>query len=298
MILVAGGTGVLGSAIARWLLGAGQRVTVMARDTRHCAELKAFGAELVAADVRHAGSVRSAFAGVTRVITTVNAFAGRGGESVASVDLQGTRNLIDAAREAGVRQFIFTSALLPGAYRSIDYFAAKFDNEEYLRRSGLTWTILRPTAFMETWAAMIGDPLVKGKTVTIFGPGRNPLNFVAVEDVAAVAAMTVDRADALNAHVDIGGPENLTLLQVVETIERVTGRKARRRHVPAPVVRIMAPLMRPFNPVLARMIKAGLLSATVPQPFDPGPMLARYPVPLTRLEDWARARYANAGPRP
>jgi NADH dehydrogenase len=235
---------------------------------------------------------------VTRVITTVNAFAGRGGESVASVDLQGTRNLIDAAREAGVRQFIFTSALLPGAYRSIDYFAAKFDNEEYLRRSGLTWTILRPTAFMETWAAMIGDPLVKGKTVTIFGPGRNPLNFVAVEDVAAVAAMTVDRADALNAHVDIGGPENLTLLQVVETIERVTGRKARRRHVPAPVVRIMAPLMRPFNPVLARMIKAGLLSATVPQPFDPGPMLARYPVPLTRLEDWARARYANAGPRP
>ncbi len=267
----------------------------MTRDTRRASKLKALGAELVAADLRHPGSLRGACEGVTHVITTANAFAGQADETVAAVDVQGTRNLIDVAREVGVRRFTFTSALLPRAYRSIDYFAAKLDNEEYLQRSGLTWTILRPTAFMETWAGMIvGDAVVKGERVRIFGPGKNPINLVAVEDVAAVAALTVDRTDALNASVEIGGPENLTLLQVVHTIECVTGKNARLTRMPVTVMRVMAPLVRPFNPIFARMIEAGALTATIPQPFDPAPMLRQYPIALTRLEDWARERYSSS----
>lgn len=294
MILIAGGTGVLGRAIARRLLLTGHPVTVMTRDTRRAEDLKSLGAALVAADLRHAGSLRGACEGVTHVITTANAFTGRGDESVAAVDVKGTRNLIDVAREVGVRQFIFTSALLPDVYRSIDYFAAKFETEEYLRASGLTWTILRPTAFMETWAAMIGDPIARDQPVRIFGSGRNRLNFVAVDDVAAVAALTIDRADALNAVVEIGGPENLTFLNVVEVFERLTGTRARRRHLPVPLLRAMAPLVRPLSPVFGRMIAAGVLSATVPQPFDAAPMLARFPITPTRLEDWARAHLAVA----
>ena len=292
MILVAGGTGVLGRAIARRLLVTGHRVTVMTRDTRRADDLKALGAELVAADLRHKGSLRAACQGVTRLITTANAFAGRGAESVATVDIQGTRNLIDVGREIGVRQFIFTSALLPPAYRSIDYFAAKFDNEDYLRRSGLTWTILRPTAFMETWAAMVGDQISRGETVRIFGSGRNTLNLVAVDDVAAIAALTVDRPDALNAVIEIGGPENVSQLQIVELFERVTGKRARCRHLPVPLLRVMKTLMRPVNPVLARMIAAGVLAATIPQPFDAAPVLARFGITPTRLENWSRAHAA------
>lgn len=265
----------------------------MSRDTRRAEALRRLGAAPVAADLRHAGSLRAALDGVTHVITTANAFAGKGDESVSSVDLQGTRNLIDVAREAGVKQFIFTSAMVPDVYRSIDYFAAKFRNEDYLRRSGLPWTILRPAAFMETWAAMVGDPLIEGKPVRIFGSGRNTLNFVAIDDVATIAAMTVDRAEALNACVDVGGPENLTQLHVVEVFERVTGRKARTKHMPVRVMRLMAPIAGRFNPVFGRMVRSGILAATVPQPFDPAPMLARYPIALTRLEDWARARYRS-----
>ena len=294
MILVAGGTGVLGSALTRRLLEAGRPVTVLSRDTRRGDDLHRLGAQLVAGDLRHIGSLRAACEGATHVITTANAFMGRDDESVASVDIQGTRNLIDVSRELGVRQFIFTSALLPDAYRSVDYFAAKYASENYLRDSGLRWTILRPTAFMETWGAMIGDAVVKGDAVKIFGAGRTPLNFVAVDDVATIAAMTVDRPDALNAIVEIGGPENLTPLQVIEIFERVTGKKARRTHLPVPVMRFMAPLVRRFNPVFARMIQAGTLSATIPQPFDATRMLARFPMTPTRFEDWARARYGAA----
>ena len=295
MTLVAGGTGVLGRAIARRLLAAGQPVTILTRDTRRAEDLRRLGAQLVAGDLRHLGSLKAACEGVTHVISTANAFAGRGDESIESVDVQGTRNLIEAARQTGVQQFIFTSVRLPEAYRSIDYFAAKFANEDYLRKSGLTWTILRPTAFMETWAARIGSAIVAGSTVGMFGSGRILQNFVAVQDVAAVAALTVDRADAKNAIVEIGGPENLTLLEVVETIERVTGKKARRAHLPLVLMPLLAVAIRPFNPMAARIVRAGRLSATIPQPFDIGPMLARFPITPTRLEDWARARYGNHG---
>jgi uncharacterized protein YbjT (DUF2867 family) len=298
MILVAGGTGVLGSAIARRLLGAGHRVTILTRDTRRAGELQALGAQAVAADLRHSGSLRAACEGATHIITTANAFVERGDESIATVDIQGTRNLIDVARECDVRQFIFTSARLPEAYRSVDYFAAKYANEEYLRQSGIAWTILRPTAFMETWGAMMGDSLVKDGAVRIFGSGRNPINLVAVEDVATVAALTVDRADATNERVDIGGPENLTQVEIAEILERVTGRKGRRQRMPVSLMRLLAPLVAPFNPVFARQVRLGALSATIPQPFDPAPMLARYPVTLTRFEDWARQRYGRIAAAP
>jgi len=291
MILISGGTGVLGRAIARQLLEEGRSVRVMTRNPARAEALHARGAQVVVADLRDPESVRRAVSGATYVITTANAFVGRGAESVAAVDVRGTQNLIDAARDAGAKRFTFTSARLPPAYRSIDYFAAKFENEEYLHRSGLTWTILRPTAFMETWASMIGEPLVTKGSTQIFGEGTNPVNFVAVDDVAKVAAMTLDRPDAEKAIVEIGGPENLTLLEVADIFERVTGKKGRRKHLPVPLMRMMAPLVRPFNPVFARMIRAGILAATVPQPFDPAPMLARFPITLTRLEDWVRARY-------
>lgn len=291
MILVVGGTGVLGSAIVRRLLDIGKSVRVMTRSRERARALEERGAEVAIGDLRERPSLDAACRGVTHIMTTANAFIGKGAESVASVDEQGNRNLIDAARDIGLRQFVFTSGLVPEAYRSIDYFAAKLETEAYLRASGVPYTILRPTAFMETWAQIVGEPLVKKGATTIFGSGRNPVNFVAVDDVAAVAVMTLDRPDALNTVVEIGGPENLTFLDVADIFERVTGRGGRRRHLPVALLRALGAIVRPFNPIFARQVRAGALAATVSQPFDPGPMLARYPIQLTRLEDWVRARY-------
>lgn len=291
MILVVGGTGVLGSAIVRRLLDIGKSVRVMTRSRERARALEERGAEVAIGDLRERPSLDAACRGVTHIMTTANAFIGKGAESVASVDEQGNRNLIDAARDIGLRQFVFTSGLVPEAYRSIDYFAAKLETEAYLRASGVPYTILRPTAFMETWAQIVGEPLVKKGATTIFGSGRNPVNFVAVDDVAAVAVMTLDRPDALNTVVEIGGPENLTFLDVADIFERVTGRGGRRRHLPVALLRALGAIVRPFNPIFARQVRAGALAATVSQRFDPGPMLARYPIQLTRLEDWVRARY-------
>jgi uncharacterized protein YbjT (DUF2867 family) len=297
MILVVGGTGVLGSAIVRRLLDQGRSVCVMTRAPERARGLAKHGADVVRGDLQDPASLGRAIEGATRVITTANAFVGTGRDSVAAVDEQGNRHLIDAARGAALRQFIFTSALLPDSAKRIDFFAAKLHTEEYLRGSGVPYTILRPAAFMETGAQIVGEPLVRTGRTAVFGSGTNPVNFVAVEDVAAVAVMTLDRRDALNASVEIVGPENLTLLQVADVFERVTGRTGRRTHLPVPIMRALGAIAGPFNPVFARKVKAGVMIATLPQSFDSTAMLARYPIALTRLEDWVRARYCAADGR-
>ena len=291
MILVAGGTGVLGTAIVRRLIDDGRSVRVLTRRRERAKALEAAGAQVKIGDLRDRSSLAEACHGATHVITTANAFMGTGAQTVAAVDELGNRNLINAARTARVRQFVFTSARVGEAYRAIDFFAAKFHTEDYLRASGVPWTILRPTAFMETWAMIVGDPLVRTGSTRIFGSGRNLINFVAVDDVAAVAVMALDRPDALNAVVEIGGPEDLTLLDVADIFEKVTGRRGRRTKLPVGVLRVLATLMPWVNPVFGRQVQAGLLCDTLPQTFNPTEMLEKYPISLTRLEAWVRARY-------
>ena len=293
MILLAGASGVLGSAIADRSLYAGRAVRVLTRDAGRVQSLVARGATVAIGDVTDRASIDRAMAGVTHVITTANAFIVPSRDAVERVDVQGNRNLIDAAKAAGVRQLVFTSAWLPGAYLRIDYFAAKRRTEDYLRASGVPYTILRPAAFMETWAMVVGEPILKTGTTQIFGDGRNRVNFVAVDDVAGVAVQALDRPDAINAIVDIVGPENLTLLEVAAVFERIKGAPARKRFVPVMLMKIMAAVARPFNPVFARQVAAGALMASVPQEADPSLSRAPWNVATTRLEDWARERYLS-----
>jgi uncharacterized protein YbjT (DUF2867 family) len=293
MILIAGGTGLLGGAIGARLLDQGRPLRLLVRDPARAAALQRAGAQLAAGDLRDPASLAAACDGVTHVITTANAFMGRGGNTVDAVDRQGNRNLIDAARLAGVRQFVFTSALLPEMFKGEPFFAAKFETEDYLRASGLTWTILQPTAFMDIWAQIIGEPVLKRGATMVFGPGTYPLNFVAIDNVADVAVLTIDNPAAFDRIVEIGGPENLTPNEVVGIFERLAGRPARRRHMPVPVLRALSVLLRPFNAAVARQMAAGAFTGSGPLTFDPAPMLERYPVRLVTLEEWARARYGQ-----
>lgn len=135
--------------------------------------------------------------------------------------------------------------------------------------------------------------MLRTGATNIFGPGTHPINFVAVDNVPDVAVLALDDPAALNGVVEIGGPENLTLNQVVEVFERARGRPGRRRHLPVALLHALGTLLRPFNPALARQVKAGALMGSGPLPFDPGPMLERYPVVLIPLEEWVRQRYGR-----
>jgi NADH dehydrogenase len=291
MILIVGASGRLGSHITRSLLARGSPVRTMSRDRSKLAELVKLGAEPVIADLRDPASIARACEKVEKVIAAAHAFEAARGNNPRTVDDAGNRHLIDASRAAGVNHFVFTSVHDARPDHPVDFFRIKFRTEEYLRASGLGYTILRPTAFMEFWATLVGAPIVTSGKTTIFGRGTNPVNFVSVIDVAKCAVMALDNPASRNDVIEIGGPENLSLLQVADVFERATGKSAKKSHVPLPMMRVMKTLMKPFNETISRQIAAGVYMDTADQRLDMTDTLKRYPVSLTRLEDVVRAQY-------
>lgn len=237
MILVAGATGMVGGMVTRGLLEQDKRVRVLLRTDSPSEQLARegratpaeslieSGAQPVYGDLRDRASLDAALDSIGTVVTTANS-AGRGGEdNPQSVDLEGNRNLIEAARDAGVGHFVFVSLLGADPDHPAPFVRAKAQSEGTLRESGIEYTIIAPTAFMEVWVAMVvGMPALQDRPVTLVGEGRRRHSFISARDVAAFAVAAVDNPAARNAYLAIGGPEPLTWLDVVGTYERALGR--------------------------------------------------------------------------
>ena len=288
MILIVGASGRLGSKVAEQLLAQGKTVRAMTRTPLNLAHLKQQGAEVVSGDLRNAASLLSACQGVEQVVAAAHALVGKGDNNPQTVDDAGNRELIDAAKAAGVKHFIFVSVRGASPDSPLEFFRIKYRTEEYLRASGLSFTILRPSAFMDLWAELIGQPLVERGKTTIFGRGTNPINFVAVEDVARFVGIALEDARARNLVIEVGGPENLTMNQLAEICERASGRQAKTRHIPLPMMRVMAILMQPINPALSRQIRAGIYMDTADLRYDMSETASEFGIQLTPMEEFAR----------
>ena len=245
MILVVGATGRLGGAIVQTLLAQGRSVRILVRQNSPSVELAkqgmatsadaliAAGAQAVVGDLKERASLDAACQGIDVVIATANSALRGGGDNPQTVDADGNRNLIDAARAAGVKQFIFVSTLGASPDSPVPFMAAKGETDAYLMASGLPFTILAPTAFMEVWPAMVvGLPIVMGQPVTLMGEARSRISFVSVADVAAYAVAAVEHPAAVNRFLVISGPQALSYREVVGVYERVLGRSIPVNFVP------------------------------------------------------------------
>jgi uncharacterized protein YbjT (DUF2867 family) len=294
MILVVGASGQLGGEIARRLLAEGEAVRAMSREPGKLGALKAAGAEVVAGDLRDPASLARACAGVDRLVTTAHASGGAGENAPARVDGDGNRNLIDAAQVAGVGQIVFISNTLARPDSPVDFYRLKAATEEYLKTSGLAHTIIRAAPLMDGMVTLFGEPIARGQTARIFGGGTNPISFVAVADVARLAVLALRDPRARNRALTIGGPEARTTRQIAETVAQVTGKPLALRAFPLPMMRVMKLILRPFNPVFARRMEQMIVLDTTPQQVDAAETLRDFPLPLTRLEEYVRARYGGA----
>lgn len=288
MILLVGASGRLGSVVAQRLLEQGKPVRAMTRTPLSLAYLKQQGVEVVSGDLRDPASLLGACQGVEQVLAAAHALVGKGDNNPQTVDDAGNRHLIDAARAAGVKHFIFVSGQRVSSDSPLEFFRIKYRTEEYLRASGLNFTILRPGAFMDLWTQLIGQPIIEQGKTTIFGRGNNPINFVAVEDVARLVCIALEDARAWNQVIEVGGPENLTMNQVAEIFERASGRQAKKRHIPLPMMRVMSILMQPINPALSRQIRTGVYMDTANFCYDVTESTRVFGVQPTPFEEIAR----------
>ena len=128
---------------------------------------------------------------------------------------------------------------------------------------------------------------------TIFGRGNNAINFVSVRDVARFVSIALDDPRARNAVIEVGGPENLTMNQVAEIFERASGRQAKKRHIPLPMMRVMSILMRPLNPAMSRLIRNGIHMDTANLRSNTADTARAFGIQLTSLEEIAGRATTN-----
>lgn len=296
MILVAGGTGTLGTRVVHLLRMRGLPVRILTRDPARARHLRGEQVEVVAGDVRDPRAVERAVSGARTVISAAHGLTGSGADSPRTVDWLGNGHLMEAAQRAGVEHMVLVSMQGAAPDHPMELARMKASAEQQLRAASLAWTIIRPTAFMETWCSLLGSPLLSTAKTTIFGGGNNPINFVSAYDVARLVERSVADPASRGALVAIGGPENLTLRQFVQVFEDVLGVSGAKRVVPLPIMRAASLLMRPVNPRLARQVQAGIVMDTMDMRFDPEPFQRAYPsIPLTSLAEVVRRDYAATG---
>lgn len=289
MILIIDGTGSLGTAVTRRLLTQGQAVRIMTRTPAKAQALQNLGAEIIQGDLRDADSLATACQGADSVLAAAHSIMGRGSEASKYIDERGHKWLIDAVKAAGVRRFVYVSVREASPHSAVPFFRIKYAVEQYLRASGLEFVILRPAAFMESHAHMlIGQPILEKGKVSLFGKGKNPRNFVAADDVAHFAVIALNEPQAAGQIISVDGPEDLTNMQVVALYEAVADCNAKVSHVPLGILRVMSVLLRPLHPGLSQIMQLSILEDTTDQTFDMRATLQKYPMTLTRLEDWVR----------
>jgi uncharacterized protein YbjT (DUF2867 family) len=287
MILVAGGTGTLGTRVVDRLHARGLPVRILARGrpTVHAGP-PVPGVELVEGDVRDPASLDRAMDGATAAVSAVHGFVGPRGVSPKSVDRDGNANLVRAARRAGVERFVLLSIHGAAAGHPLELFRMKHAAEEILVSSGVPWTILRPSAYMETWLEVLCSPLARSGTTRVFGTGRNPINFVSAKDVAAFVELAVTAAPMAGVRLDIPGPENPTLVDLVQSFRVASGIGGSVKHIPRTALRLMSMAARPFNPALARQAATALYMDTCDLRGDAAERARRYPeAPVTTTAD-------------
>ncbi len=289
MILVVGATGSVGSEICRRLIAESKPVRALVRrtsDSGKVARLRNMGAQILEGDLKDRRTLDSACAGTTAVISTASATISRqSGDTLQSVDLEGQIRLVDAAKATGVKHFIYLSAHIHSDIK-FPLQAAKAAVEQHLRDSGMTWTILQPTMFMEIWlSALAGFDLVHHRAV-VQGKGTNKISLISYKDVAAFAVASLDNPHARNATLVLGGPEPMNALQIIMLFEDFMGEKFAIQHVSE------EELQRGFasapDPMAKTFAGLGLLHARG-DVIDMSEVCRDFPeVQLTSVRDYAR----------
>ncbi len=288
MILIAGSTSQPGQRLIPMLVEKGYKVRALTRDACKLENARSLGVDVIEGDLRQPDTLLRACEGAEVVVSSVTAILGVGNNNVHTVDEAGVRSLMEAAQRSGVKRFVFVSAYGAAQNHPVDFFRMKFAAEEYLKSLNMDYTILRPTAFMESWCARIGMQVMNDQPVTMFGDGKNPIGFISVEDVAKFILLALEDPRLRNQILTIGGPQNLTFAEVAATYERLTHKSARKTYIPAWRLQLMRAWYGIFDETKSRFVAMRYDLATSNWRVDMSEVMKQFPVRLVRLEEVAK----------
>ena len=303
-VLVAGGTGFIGTHLCRVLVDRGHDVTALSRSPESTVgdlELPS-SVDRVAGDVTSYDSIAGTVDGVDAVVNLVSLtplFQPRGDADHETVHLGGTENLVRAAEDGGVDRFVQVSGLDADPAAPTAYLRAKGRAESVVRESTLEWVIVRPSVVFGdgseflSFTTTVTTPYLTG----LPGGGRTRFQPIWIGDLAPMLAACVEDEDRRRVTYELGGPEVLTLADVTRAVYAARGQSVRIVPVPMPLaklgLRLAGPLpLVPFGPDQARSLE-------IDNTVDDGDLDAfdRDRDQLESLEEYLEERHAQAADR-
>jgi NADH dehydrogenase len=266
MILVTGASGFVGLHVVQALRADGSEVRALVRDSTHAGDLADAGVEVFQGDVTSPESLRSAVSGIETVIHLIAIRQGKR-EQFQRVMVEGTRDLLAAAKDAGVQRFIHMSALGTSAETKdlVPYYGAKWETEQAVKASGLPHVIFRPSFIFAKDGGILPTfaKIAKIAPVTpITGSGKQRIQPIWADDVAAYFAAAT-RMQELDRTFELGGPDAVSWNEFWERLKRARGSRRPSVHVPMSLMRLNAlvterlPGNIPLTRDLLKMLEAG-----------------------------------------
>ncbi|MGB8682228.1 MAG: NAD(P)H-binding protein [Candidatus Binatus sp.] len=288
IVALAGGSGFIGRAIARRLLAAGGvKLRVLTRNPGTArARLDLTGVDFVQADIVQPASLADALKNANTIVDAIQ-FDGypvenpRRGLTFERVDYGGTVALLEAAKHAGVQQFIYISGAAADENSTHPGFRAKGRAERAIRESGLTYTVFRPSLVYGPEDKVVNGLARAIRFAPVFGvpgTGRQKVQPVLVDDLAACVMLAVS-GRGRNGTYDIGGPDLMTFDEMMRIIMDASGHRRPLFHIPETVMRGVGGLLEKLpKPILSR---DAITFVTADNACDIEPLVDEFGINLT-----------------
>lgn len=291
-VVVAGGTGLLGSLVADRLVDQGHQVRALSRGLSPHAGPRDPRVERVRGDVRDAATLAAPLTGADVVVSAVQGFLGPDGVTPASVDRDGNRNLVDAAaREGAAVVLVSMTGASPGS--PMELARMKAAAEEHLQAAGVPWTVVRGAGFAQAWMGIVEATADARGRLMVFGRADNPIPWVDVHEVAELVVRSVTDQGLRGEVLELCGPESWTLRRLAAELMAARGVAGRPRRVPRPALHVMAATVGRLRPAMGRQARAALAMDVLP-PADDSATRARFPdLPRTPVSQVLAERVAG-----
>lgn len=291
-IFVTGATGFVGREFVTRAKDRGHKIAALVRSEASVKKIGpvADGIEAVEGTLFDPENLARAMRGSDAVVHLVGIIRETGGETFERVHVEGTRNVVEACRKAGIQRYLHMSAENTRPDAPDRYHTTKFEAEEIVRASGLDYTIFRPSMLFgrhdrnfNELAAIIR----KAPVVPVIGDGEYVWQPVWVGDVTEIFLRALETADAVGKAYEIRGPEKFSYNEILDLLMEILGRRKPRIFTPVSLMKPLVSAMGLFQsiaPITPEQLKM-LLDEIEPPPEN---FSDDIPVKLKRLEEGLR----------
>ncbi len=244
-LLVVGSTGTLGRQVVRRALDEGYKVRCLVRSPKKAAFLREWGAEIVQGNLCYPDTLPPSLEGITQIIDAATSRP-TDSLSIKQVDWDGKVALIQAAKAAGIERYIFFSLLDSDKYPEVPLMEIKRCTELFLAQSGLNYTVLQLSGFMQGLIGQYAIPILEKQAVWITGES-SPVAYMDTQDIAKFAVQALKIPETENKTFPLVGTRAWSAEEIISVCERLSGQDARITRMPINLLRTVRHVSRFFE---------------------------------------------------